>query len=73
MFRRRTLNQCLVELSVRVLEADDLKAVMISKNEDGDVQITLIEGREVSHKVKFGRIDHKTGMLRDEGRLSKVV
>ena len=70
MFRRRTLNQCLVELGVRMLEAVELKAVMISKNDDGDIQITLVEGREESHKIKFGRIDHTTRtFVRGEGKI----
>lgn len=36
---------------------------MLSKNEDGDVQITLVEGREDSHKVKLGRINNATREL----------
>ena len=67
MFRRRTLHQCLVELGLRVLDSDDLKAIMISKNDDGDVQITLVEGKEQSHKVRFGRINSSTReLVRDE-------
>lgn len=63
MFRRRTLNQCIVELGLNLLDSPDLKAIMLSKNEDGDVQITLVEGREDSHKVKLGRINNATREL----------
>ena len=63
MFGRRTLEQCLAELGSKLLDADDLKAIMISKNDDGDVQITLVEGKDESHKVKFGHIDHHSRKL----------
>ena len=68
MFRRRTFDQCLVELGLNLVDSDCLKAVMISKNDDGDVQITIVEGKEVSNKVKFGRIDKRTRQLIPEGR-----
>lgn len=34
--------------------------MMMSKKEDGDVIITLVEGTEGSYKVKFGRVDRKS-------------
>lgn len=63
MFSRRTLHQCLIDLGMKVLDEDGLKAVMISKNDDGDVQITLIEGGDESKKVRFGRINGQTRQL----------
>jgi len=36
MFGRRTLKQCLTELGCKLLDAENIKAVMISKNDDGD-------------------------------------
>ena len=63
MWRRRTLEECLKELGTHLLDSEGLKAVMMSKNEDGDVLITLVEGIEESHKVKFGRVDHRSRSL----------
>jgi hypothetical protein len=63
MWRRRTLEECLKELGTHLLDSEGLKAVMMSKNDDGDVLITLVEGIEESHKVKFGRVDHRSRCL----------
>jgi hypothetical protein len=63
MFRKPTLKSCLKQLGDHLLNNDDLKAVMMSKNEDGDVVITLVEGIEESHKVRFGRIDWRSRTL----------
>ena len=63
MERKRTLEECLTELGTYLLDSEGLKAVMMSKNEDGDVLITLVEGIEESHKVKFGRVDHRSRSL----------
>ena len=63
MFRKPTLKMCLQQLGLQVLDDEALKAVMISKNEAGDVVITLVEGIEESHKVKFGRIDRRSRNL----------
>ena len=63
MFRKPTLEVSLQQLGLQVLDDDWLKAVMISKNEAGDVVITLVEGIEESHKVKFGRIDRQSRTL----------
>ena len=63
MFRKPTLKMCLQQLGLQVLDDEALKAVMISKNEAGDVVITLVEGIEESHKVKFGRIDRQSRTL----------
>jgi hypothetical protein len=63
MFRKLTLKMSLQQLGLQVLDDDALKAVMISKNEAGDVVITLVEGIEESHKVKFGRIDRRLRTL----------
>jgi hypothetical protein len=63
MFDKRTLEKCLRQLGLRMLDDEALKAVMISKNEAGDVVITLVEGIEESHKVKFGRIDRQSRTL----------
>jgi hypothetical protein len=60
MFRKPTLKWCLKLLGDQLLDDEALKAVMISKNEVGDVVITLVEGIEESHKVKFGRIDRRS-------------
>jgi len=63
MWRKHTLEECLKELGTHLLDSEGLKAVMMSKNEDGDVLITLVEGIEESHKVKFGRVDHRSRSL----------
>jgi hypothetical protein len=63
MFRKPTLQTSLQQLGLQVLDDESLKAVMISKNEAGDVVITLVEGIEESHKVKFGRIDRRSRTL----------
>lgn len=63
MFRKPTFETCLEQLGQTLLEAPTIKAVMMSKNEDGDVVITLVEGTEESHKVKFGRLDRKSRTL----------
>jgi hypothetical protein len=63
MLRKPTLKMSLQQLGLQVLDDDALKAVMISKNEAGDVVITLVEGIEESHKVKFGRIDRRSRTL----------
>jgi hypothetical protein len=63
MFRKPTFEACLEQLGKALLAAPTIKAVMMSKNEDGDVIITFVEGTEESHKVKFGRIDRRSGSL----------
>lgn len=63
MFSKQTLDSCLEQLGKQLLESLDVKAVMMSKDDNGDVLITLVEGREDSHKVKFGRVDHKSRSL----------
>jgi len=34
-----------------------------AKDEGGDVLITLVEGRDESHKVKYGRVDRSSRLL----------
>ena len=63
MFRKPTLKMSLQQLGLQLLDDEALKAVMISKDEAGDVVITLVEGIEESHKVKFGRIDRQSRTL----------
>jgi hypothetical protein len=63
MFRKPTLKMSLQQLGLQLLDDDALKAVMISKDEAGDIVITLVEGIEESHKVKFGRIDRQSRTL----------
>ena len=63
MFRKPTLKMNLQQLGLQVLDDEALKAVMISKDEAGDIVITLVEGIEESHKVKFGRIDRRSRTL----------
>jgi hypothetical protein len=63
MFRKPTLESCLKQLGDQLLDNEALKAAMISRNEAGDVVITLVEGIEESHKVKFGHIDRRSRML----------
>ena len=43
MFRKPTLKMSLQQLGLQVLDDEALKAVMISKDETGDVVITLVE------------------------------
>jgi hypothetical protein len=64
MFRKPTLEMRLQQLGLHVLDDEALKAVMISKDEAGDIVIALVEGIEESHKVKFGRIDRGSRTLR---------
>ena len=63
MFRKPTLKMSLQQLGLQLLDDEALKAVMISKDEAGDIVITLVEGIEESHKVKFGRIDRRSRTL----------
>jgi len=63
MFRKPTITMSLQQLGLQVLDDEALKAVMISKDEAGDIVITLVEGIEESHKVKFGRIDRRSRTL----------
>ena len=63
MFRTPALEASIEQLGTQLLDATGIKAVMMSKNEDGDVIITLVEGTEESHKVKFGRVDRKSRTL----------
>ena len=63
MFRKPKLETSIERLGKELLDAVGIKAVMMSKNEDGDVVITLVEGTEESHKVKFGRVDRKSRMF----------
>ena len=63
MFRKPTLTMSLQQLGLQVLDDEALKAVMISKDEAGDIVITLVEGIEESRKVKFGRIDRRSRTL----------
>ena len=63
MFRKRTLAGCLEELGKELLESPTVKAVMMSKDDNGDVIVTLVEGVEESHKVKFGRVDRRSRSL----------
>ena len=46
-------------LGVEMLHLDDVKAVMMSVDEDGNIAVTLVQGKEESHKVKFGSIDRR--------------
>jgi hypothetical protein len=79
MFRKPTLKMSLQQIGLQVLDDEALKAVMISKDEAGDIVITLVEGIEESHKVKFGRIDRRSRTLiphspqRRNGRDTQVV
>jgi hypothetical protein len=79
MFRKPTLKMNLQQLGLQVLDDEALKAVMISKDEAGDIVITLVEGIEESHKVKFGRIDRRSRTLiphspeRRNGRDAQIV
>jgi hypothetical protein len=63
MFRTSKLEASIEQLGTELLDAVGIKAVMMSKNEGGDVIITLVEGTEQSHKVKFGRVDRTTRTL----------
>ena len=63
MFRKPTLKMSLQQLGLHLLDDEALKAVMISKDEAGDVVITLVEGIAESHKVKYGRIDRQSRTL----------
>ena len=59
MFGKPTLTSSLRQLGDQLLDNAALKAVMISKDDAGDIVITLVEGIDESHKVKFGRIDRR--------------
>jgi hypothetical protein len=60
MFGKPTLTSSLKQLGDQLLDNAALKAVMISKDDAGDIVITLVEGIDESHKVKFGRIDRRS-------------
>jgi hypothetical protein len=63
VFGKRTLEGCLEQLGKELLDSPTVKAVMMSKYDNGDVIVTLVEGVEESHKVKFGRVDHRSRSL----------
>jgi hypothetical protein len=45
------------QLGVALLDRKDVKAVMMAKDEFGNVAVTLVEGIEDSHKVRFGMVE----------------
>jgi hypothetical protein len=55
MFCTPKLEASIEPLGTELLDAIGIKAVIMSKNEDG--------GTEDSHKVKFGRVDRKSWTL----------
>jgi hypothetical protein len=67
VFGKRTLESCLESLGKQLLDTADVKAVMMSKDENGDVVITLVEGRQESHKVKFERVNQASRSLTRNG------
>ena len=63
MLSNRPLEKSIEQLGVTLLDSQDVKAVMMSKDEAGNVMITLVEGTETSHKVKFGRVERRSRSL----------
>lgn len=57
MPRKRSLEGAIEELGLRMLDSADLKAVMMSKDDYGNIAITLVRGTDQSHKVRFGSIE----------------
>ena len=51
MFRKKSFETHIETLGVALLDHQNVKAIMMSKNEIGDVVVTLVEGMEESHKV----------------------
>jgi len=56
-------DSCVEQLGVALLDRRDVKAVMMAKDEFGNVAITLVEGIEDSHKVRFGMVERCSRML----------
>ena len=51
------------QLALALLDSKGIKAVMMAKDERGNVSITLVEGTEESHKVRFGTVERRSRVL----------
>lgn len=63
MARKLPFDGCVEQLAAALLDRKDVKAVMMAKDELGNVAITLVEGIEESHKVRFGMVERCSRML----------
>lgn len=61
---RTELESAIEDLALALIDSGDIKAVMMSKDDYGNVRITLVEGRETSNKVHFGTVEHASRRLR---------
>jgi hypothetical protein len=51
------LEGAIEQLGLSMLDSKDVKAVMMSKDDYGNIAITLVQGIDRSHKVRFGSIE----------------
>ncbi len=51
------------QLGAAMLDEGDVKAVMMSFNDDGDIAVSLVKGKDESHKVRLGVIDRRRRTL----------
>lgn len=63
MATKLPFDSCVERLGVALLDRKDVKAVMMAKDEFGNVAITLVEGIEESHKVRFGTVERCSRVL----------
>ena len=56
-------NKCIERLGVALLDQKDVKAVMMARDDFGNVAITLVEGIEESRKVRFGVVERCSRIL----------
>ena len=63
MSTKLTLDECIEQLGVALLDCKDVKAVMMAKDDAGNIAITLVEGIEESHKVRFGTVERRSRNL----------
>ena len=63
MTKQSSLVISIEKLALALLDCCDVKAVMMAKDEDGNITITLVEGVEESHKVRFGTVGRRSRIL----------
>jgi len=71
MSTKLLFEKCVEQLGLALLDRRDVKAVMMAKDEFGNVAITLVQGIEESHKVRFGTVEQCSRMLMRSGGKSK--
>ena len=63
MARKHAFDECVERLAVALMDHVEIKAVMMGKDEFGNVAISFVEGIEESHKVRFGVVERCSRLL----------